>query len=93
MLILLIVAFTIAVIFAIILVGARSSVTKQAMRLVESGRIDNLRQARRTLTALATMPRDMQTLETDRLHEDLKRLIQHTDEKLMKHNPMGFKAS
>lgn len=93
MLVLLIVAFTIAMIFAIILVGARSGVTSQAKRLIDANHISDLPRAKRTLKVLATVPRDMQTLETDRLHDDLQRLIHRTEEKRTNHNPIGFKAS
>jgi len=84
-------AIGLAFLIALVVVGAGSVVTKQARKMIRSGRIDNIKQARETLKALGSMPKDMKTRETDELYDDLKRLIERAE---VKHTgPVGFKRS
>ena len=84
-------AIGLAFVIAIVVVRAGSVVTKQARKMIQSGRIDNVKQARGILKSLGSMPKDMKTRETDELYDDLKRLIERAE---VKHTePVGFKRS
>ena len=91
MIIIIVIAILIAIGLAIVIVGARSGVVKQAQRIVDQGRVTDIPRAKRILKVLSTTPADIRTKEIDTLYDKLDSMIQSAEDRNAKIQSIGFR--
>ena len=79
----------VAFLFAVLIMGVLGSVQRQARKMVQKGEVTNIKQAKRILSSLGSLPAQMRTEETDELHDKLGRLIEGAE--MERHRPVGFR--